>query len=124
MSITERGNGWKVEIDDGVMVWYFLPDMELDAFESDAYPVYERLLGRYNIDGMVTIVNLEDPFTSDVFALWEESANRAQAAGVERWAVVADGIKTISLQGKIDVGNLDTFTTEDKIEAIEWARQD
>lgn len=124
MSITERGNGWTVEIDDSVMVWHFLPNMELDAFEREAYPVYDRLLGKYNISGMVTIVDLEDPFSSAVFALWEESVNHAQAAGVKRWAVVADGIKVISLQGKIDVGDLETYTTDNRTEAIEWARQD
>lgn len=124
MSITKRGNGWTVEIDDGVMVWQFLSNMELDAFEREAYPVYDRLLDSYNIDGMVTVVNLEDPFTSDVFALWEESVDRAQAAGVERWAVVADGIKAISLQGKVDVGNVETFTSENRTEALDWVHQD
>jgi hypothetical protein len=118
----QSGDGWTVEIHDGIMVWEFLPGMELSTFETEAYPVYEDLLSEHDFDGMVTDVQLEDPFTSEAFEVWEKSAQQADQAGIERWAVVADGIKAISLRGKIDTGGLDTLTTEDRTEAIEWAR--
>jgi hypothetical protein len=70
---------------------------------------------------MVTVVKLDDPFTPDVFEVWERSVQRADEAGIERWAVVADGIKAISLRGKVDTGDLETLTTEDRTEAAEWA---
>ena len=122
MAATERGDGWTVEIDDGVMIWEFLPGMELSAFIEDAYPVFENLLATYDITGMVTVVKLDDPFTEDVFEVWEKTAQQLTEAGVGRWAVVADGIKAISLRGKINVGSLETHTTENRTEAIEWAR--
>jgi hypothetical protein len=122
MAATERGDGWTVEIDDGVMIWEFLPGMKLSAFIEDAYPVFEDLLATYDITGMVTVVKLDDPFTEDVFEVWEKTAQRLTEAGVGRWAVVADGIKAISLRGKINVGSLETHTTENRTEAIEWAR--
>lgn len=122
MSIAKSGEGWTVEINSGVMVWEFLPGMELRAFREDAYPVFENLVRRHDIEAMVTVVKLDDPFTGEVFEVWEQSAERAQDEGMERWAVVADGIKAISLGGKIDTGDLDTFTTEDRTEAVEWAR--
>lgn len=122
MAATERGDGWTVEIDDSVMVWEFLPGMELSAFIEDAYPVFEDLLATYDVTGMVTVVKLDDPFTEDVFEVWEKTAKRLNKAGVDRWAVVADGIKAISLRGKITVGSLETYTTENRTEAVEWAR--
>jgi hypothetical protein len=122
MSVQERGDGWTVEVDGSVIIWEFLPGMELPAFREDAYPVYERLLDDHDIDAMVTIVKLEDAFGADVFDVWEQSAMRAEQAGIERWAVVADGIKALSLRGKVDTGGLDTLTTEDRTEAVEWAR--
>jgi hypothetical protein len=118
----ESGDGWTVEIDGTIMIWEFLPGMELSAFADEAYPVYENLLSEYDVDGMVTDVLIDDPFNSEVFEVWEKSALRAEEAGLERWAVVADGITAISLGGKIDTGGLDTLTTEDRSEAVEWAK--
>lgn len=122
MAQKQSGDGWTVEIQDGLMIWEFLPGMELSAFEAEAYPVYEDLISKHNFDGMVTDVQLEDPFTPEAFEVWEKSAQRADQAGIERWAVVADGIKALSLGGKIDTGELETLTTENRSEAIEWAR--
>lgn len=121
MVASHTGDGWTVELDDGVMVWEFLPGMELDAFRDDAYPIYEDLLAEHDIDGMVTVVKLDDAFTGEVFEVWEKSAQRAEAGGIKRWAVVADGIKAISLRRKVDAGGLETLTTEDRSEAVEWA---
>jgi len=122
MTVSERGDGWTVEVDDSVMVWEFLPGMELEAFRSEAYPVYEDLLRSHDVDAMVTVVKIDDAFNEEVFKIWENSARRADQAGVERWAVVADGIKALSLRGKVDTGSLETLTTEDRAEAMEWAR--
>lgn len=121
MSVTESGDGWTAEIEDGVLIWEFLDGMELSAFETEAYEVYEELLGSYDIDAMVTHVQMADPFDSDTFEVWERSAQKADSAGIERWAVVADGITAISLRGKIETGGLETLTTENRTEAVEWA---
>jgi hypothetical protein len=123
MPETRSGDGWTVEVEDGVMTWEFLPGMELSSFGAEAYETFEELLDSHDISGMVTVVKLDDPFTPEVFEVWEKSAQRAGQAGIERWAVVADGIKAISLRGKIDTGSLETLTTEDRIEAVEWARE-
>jgi hypothetical protein len=122
MGESHSGDGWTVEMDDGVMVWEFLPGMELSAFGEEAYPVYEDLLETHDVDGMVTVVKLDDAFNADVFEVWEQSAQRAEQAGIQRWAIVADGIKALSLGGKVDTGGLETLTTEDRSDAIEWAR--
>jgi hypothetical protein len=123
MTQSRRGDGWRVELDHGVMVWEFLPGMELSAFAEDAYPVFEDLLTSHDIDGMVTVVRLDDPFTGAVFDVWEQSAARADRAGIDRWAVVAEGIKAISLRGKVDTGDLETMTTEDRAAAVDWAQR-
>jgi hypothetical protein len=122
MAHKQTGDGWTVEARDTIMIWEFLPGMELSAFREDAYPVFEELLSEDDFDGMVTDVQLDDPFTAEAFEVWEKSAQRADETGLQRWAVVADGIKAISLGGKIDTGGLETLTTEDRAEAVEWAR--
>jgi hypothetical protein len=124
MPTTEHGDGWTVDVEDGLMLWEFEQGMNLAAFEAQAYPVFEDLLESHDVTAMVTVVRLDDPFTADVFNLWEESGQRLDAAGGEKWALVADGVKAISLRGKIDVGDLDVHTTERREDAVEWARDD
>lgn len=121
MSVTKTGDGWTVEIDDSVIIWEFLPGMELSSFKEDAYPVFEELVDTHNLESMVTVVKLDDPFNSETFQVWEQSAQRAESTGIERWGIVADGIKAISLRGKIDTGGLETLTSEDRTEVVEWA---
>ncbi|ERH08207.1 MAG: hypothetical protein J07HN4v3_00573 [Halonotius sp. J07HN4] len=121
MTVSQRGNGWTVEVDDGVIVWEFLQGMELSAFQEEAYPVYEDLLSSHDINGMVTDVQIDDPFDADAFEVWEKAAKRAEQGGLDRWAIVAEGITAISLSGKIDTGGLETLTTEERTEAVEWA---
>jgi len=123
MAQKHRGEGWTVELNDGVMVWEFLPGMELSAFEEEAYPIYEEMLTDNDIDGLVTVVKMDDAFNEAVFSVWERSAQRAEEAGIGRWAVVAEGIKSLSLRGKVNVGDLDTLTTENRTDAVEWAGQ-
>lgn len=122
MTQKQTGDGWTVEARGDLLIWEFLPGMELSAFEKEAYPVYKDLISQNDFKGMVTVVELSDPFTPEAFEIWEKSAQQAEQAGIDRWAVVADGIKALSLRGKIDTGDLDTLTTEDRSEAIEWAQ--
>jgi hypothetical protein len=120
MSVSRSGDGWTVEVDGTVMVWEFLPGMELTSFKQNAYPVFEDLLDTHEITGMVTVVRLDDPFNEEVFSVWEQTAKRVAEDGMDRWAVVADGITAISLRGKVDTGEVKTLTTEDRAEAVDW----
>lgn len=121
MELHDHGSGWAVYVDGPVMLWEFKSGMELAAFADEAYPVYEDLLERGDFRAMVTDVQLDDPFTSEAFDLWERSAQTAVGAGIERWALVAEGIKSMSLRGRIQTGELEIHTTEDRAEAITWA---
>lgn len=123
MSVSKSGDGWTVEVDGTVMIWEFLPGMELESFKQNAYPVFEKLLDTHEIAGMVTVVTLDDPFNEEVFSVWEQTAQRAAEGGLDRWAIVADGIKAISLRGKVDTGGVKTLTTEDRTEAADWVRK-
>lgn len=122
MSRQQTGEKWTVELDDNVLIWEFLSGMELSSFRKEAFPVYQQFLSEHDIEAMVTDVRIDDPFNSEVFEVWEESARVADREGVSQWAIVAEGIKAISLGGKIDTGDLETLTTEERSEAIEWAK--
>lgn len=123
MTESHTGEGWKVKTENNVIIWDFEQGMELSAFKEEAYPLYEKLIEEKNLKAMVTVVKLDDPFNKEAFQVWEKAAQRAQEAGMEKWAVVAEGITAISLKGKIDVDNLEVLKTEDREEAINWAEK-
>lgn len=122
MAPSESGDRWTATVEDGVIVFEFLPGMELESFGEEAYPVYERFLTEYETDGLVTVVELDDPFDAETFEVWERTAQRAVEGGITRWATVTDGVKAISLRGKMDTDSLEITVTEDRTEAVEWAR--
>ena len=122
MSRQESGTGWTAQYDDGAIIFEFRPGMPLSAFGDEAFPVYDRYLRTKDATGLVTVVELEDPFDASTFEVWEKTAQRGVEGDLDRWAVVADGIKGISLRGKIDTDDLETKVTDDRTEAIEWAQ--
>jgi hypothetical protein len=122
MAPSRTGEEWTAKVRGNTLVWIFLPRLDPALFEHRAADAHEELLSMYDIGGMVTVVKREDPFTEDVFRLWQTVVESAIAAGVERWAAVAEGIDDISVQNKVSVDGLETYTTEDRDEAIRWAQ--
>jgi hypothetical protein len=122
MAPSRTGEEWTVKVRGDTLVWIFLPRLDPALFEHSAADAHEELLDMYDIEGMVTVVKREDPFTEDVFRLWQIVVESAAAAGVGRWAAVADGIEDISLHNKVSVDGLETYTTEDRDDAIQWAQ--
>lgn len=121
MTISRSGEAWTIAVDDSVIIWKFLPGTGLANFEHSAFPVFEEFLTTYDIESLLTIIQLEDPFTRSVFDTCEKSARLADDAGVQKWAIVAEGIKDVSLTGEITTGDLAVVTTEDREKALEWA---
>jgi hypothetical protein len=122
-----EGTNWSLEYDDGVVVGVFDEGMPLDAFETEAYPAFEAIIGEHREDivGTADLVRLEDPFGDDVLEIWEQAANEsAQLPNYRRAALVADGIKKLSLKKKLRVPGAEVGTFEDHQTAIEWAREE
>lgn len=119
---SRSGEEWTVKVRGNALVWIFLPELSPALFEHSAAQAHEELLEMYDIDSLVTVVKRDDPFTGEVFQLWQVVVERATTAGVEQWAVVAEGVEDISVQTKVSVNSVETYTTEDRAEAIQWAQ--
>ncbi|MEZ3117189.1 hypothetical protein RYH80_14835 [Halobaculum sp. MBLA0147] len=121
----ERGENWSLEYDDGVVIGRFERGMPLSAFEEEAYPAFERILGEHETDIVATadIVRLEDALGQDVLDIWEQAARESsQLPNYERAALVADGILKYGLKGQLRVPDAEIETFEDPERAIHWAR--
>jgi len=115
------GEHWQARLVDDVLVYEFQSGMDPEDFGGEAYEAYTDFLDREAVTAMVTVVEMDDPFGPDAFETWERSASLAVDNGIERWAVVAEGIKQLSLKSKLDVSGLDVLTTDSRDEALDWA---
>lgn len=125
LMVSDSGDKWSVKSEGDTLVWIFEEGMDLSKFKEEAYPTYESILvdEGENVNGMVTIVNFDDPFNKDAFKVWEKAGQKASEEGIDRWAVVAEGLTKMSLKGKLDFDGLEVNSTEDEKDAIEWARE-
>jgi len=124
LSISESGGDWNVKSEGNTLVWTFNEGMSLSKFGEEAYPTYEQILADHGekIEGMVTVIEMDDPFNEDAFEVWENAGKKAQEEGIRKWALVADGLTKISLRGKLDYDDLRVKGFEEKDEAVEWSR--
>lgn len=123
----EAGDNWSLEYADGIVIGTFEEEMRMSAFEEEAYPAFERILDEHAADivGTADLVNIADPFDKNVFEVWEDAAaETAQLPNMERAGIAADGIKAISLAGRLSVPGIEVETFDTHAEAIEWARGD
>lgn len=59
----ERGDNWSLEYDDGVVIGRFEHGMPLSAFETEAYPAFERILEHHRDDIVATADVVRHPET-------------------------------------------------------------
>jgi len=125
ISISESGDNWSVKSDQNTLVWVFEEGMDLSKFGEEAYPLYKQILADHGeaVEGMVTIINMKDPFNDDAFEVWENAGKKAQEEGVEKWVLVADGLTQLSLREKLDYQDLRVKGEESRDKAIEWVRE-
>jgi hypothetical protein len=122
-----EGTAWSLEYDDGVVVGRFHEDMPLEAFEEEAYPAFEEIVGRYRDDivGTADLIEVEKTLGDDILSIWEDAANASsELPNYRRGALVADGLKRLALQNKLKVPDAEIKAFEDLNTAIEWARGD
>ncbi len=121
----KEGENWSLTYEEGVVIGEFGEEMKLEAFEEEVYPAFEDLLAVYERDIVATAdyVRISDPFSRDIFDVWEAAAREsAMLPNYERAALTAEGIKAISLRGKLSVPGAEFRAFDDHETAIEWAR--
>ncbi|MFC6719711.1 hypothetical protein ACFQGT_13005 [Natrialbaceae archaeon GCM10025810] len=123
----QSGTEWEFRVDGDVIVGEFPEETELSGTESDAMVErFTELLERPNTDAHVSVLRSTEPYSKEGQENLRQSALASVERGVDRWAVVAEGTKRLTMKTNVDVDGLDveTFGLEEKAEAIEWARRE
>jgi hypothetical protein len=122
MSVRTEVRGWTVDRRERTLVFEFGEDMDQSEFGESAWRKYTDLLDDGEVDAVVTVLELDEAFSSDTFDVWAESAAAAVDAGVDRWAIVADDkLKRMSIRSQMDESGLSVESFADRDEALAWA---
>ena len=115
-------NNWSCEVNQDVLVFEFEEGMDQSEFGGAAWEEYTTRIEDHDVSGLVTVVRVDDAFKPETFEVWNRSGQKAVQEGVTDWAIVAEGLKSMSLKSQLDVPGLDVYTTDDRRDAIEWVR--
>lgn len=120
--MSATGSNWSCDVLGNVLVFEFEEEMDQSEFGGAAWAEYTKRLDRREVTGLVTVVRMDDAFSSDTFEVWNRSGRRAVEAGVSKWGIVAEGLKQMSLKSQLDVPGLEVLATDDREEALSWVR--
>lgn len=95
------------------------------AQPEDRAAVNERLkelLGRETVTSYVAVDDTDGPVSSERFEDIERLSAFAARNGIERIALVGEGVKTIAIEGTVDHPDLEVDRFEDRAAAVDWVR--
>lgn len=115
---TERD--WSLTFEDGVVTVELPATLELDAETGAAInEAFVSTLEREDVDGILTLLRVENPIGSGVFEAVQHAGDVAVDEGVSRWAVVVEErVKGMAFQSKL--AGVETRIFEDETAAREF----
>lgn len=110
-----------VDVEDGVAVveWY-----EQRPEDGMAGAQVRDLLEREGIEAYVAVDRTEGYLGKETQEELERLATLAAENGIERVGLVGEAIKALAAKRAFDEHGLAVYTSEDREDAVEWARND
>lgn len=111
-------------VEGSVIVAEFPRGVTIDAETAEAVERrWGELVVREAVTGHVVVIEAEDSMGFELLDAAESAARTGTDHGLRRWAVVADDIKQLAVRNRVDVPGLEVLTTDDREEAMAWARE-
>jgi hypothetical protein len=119
------GPGWSFRVVDNVIVGEFPEGTELTGKESDKMVErFTELVERPETTAHVTILRSSEPYSEAGQETLKHSAEAGVEHGITRWGIVAENIKSLTVQSKVDVDGVEAVEAFDDAEdAIDWATE-
>lgn len=115
---------WELSVEGSVIVGRFAREMAVDMETFlDVGEEWSDLVTRDGVTAHVAIFETEESIGWEVLDAMERAAEMGVDSGIERWAIVADGVKRLAVKNRVEMPGLDVMTTDDPEEAFEWARR-
>ncbi|PSQ35803.1 hypothetical protein BRD08_06100 [Halobacteriales archaeon SW_10_66_29] len=114
-------SAYGIETAGRVLLFEVTGSLDQDGFATAFDGLIERI-GSRDVDAVVSEVTTDESYSVGIFREWEEAGQRAATHGVDRWAVVAPGIKSLSLKSQLEESSLTVTDADDREAALSWAR--
>lgn len=120
MSHTEPVKNWDVRVENGTVVVELPDGIELDQQTGQQInDEFFEAVGQPNVDSVLTLLRVENPLGSGLFAEVKRGSDEAAAKGVSQWAIhVQQKVKGMAFTSQID--ELETKVFEDEQTARDW----
>lgn len=112
---------WELYVEGNALIAEFGADIDTDAETFAAVNErFEELAARDGVDAHVSVLRMESPLSSDVFAKAQEAAAVGTEYGIHTWVLVADRIKRMAMQDKVgEIEGVELQTADSVEEAVE-----
>lgn len=81
----------------------------------------EKLRKNPHVNATVDIVTMEKAAGNLLLDTVEQAAREGREYGLEKYAIVSDDIEKYAMKNKVDIDGIETFTSDDPEEALDWA---
>ena len=81
----------------------------------------EKLRENPHVNATVDIVTMEKAAGNLLLDTVEQAAREGREYGLEKYAIVSDDIEKYAMKNKVDIDGIETFTSDDPEEALDWA---
>lgn len=117
---------WELYVEDNVVVARFPEGMPADEDEfAKVNEQFEDLAADEDVTAHISFVQMDDALHEGVYEKAAEAARVGKTYGIDKWAMVSEGIKKMAVASSInDVEGIETITTSDFDEAMAWATEE
>lgn len=109
------GNVSVAELDDHRIFYEEAEDIGADFID--------KLRTHPEVTATVDIVTMDQPAGDLLLDTVEEAAREGREYGLEKYGVVSEDVTKYAMKSRVDVDGVETFTTDDPREALDWAME-
>jgi hypothetical protein len=113
---------WRLYVEGNAVIAEFPEGMPSEESEYEKVNErFEQLATRNGVDAHISVLNMDAALNEEVFEKAKEAAEIGIDFGIDKWAIVSDGIKSMALESQVtEIPDVQTTTADDIDEALEW----
>ncbi len=119
---SHTGNGWKMYVDENVVVAEFTEAVAFDEVEQ-INETFLALTARDGVNATVACIDMEDAAGRKMLDGAQAAAKEAKDNGLEKWAIADDGIGKLAIKNRVDLPEYEVEAFDERTPAVDWAKE-
>lgn len=118
---SKSGHGWKMTVDDNVLVAEFTDAAAFDEAE-EINETFIELVQSDGVDATVACIEMDGSAGNKMLDGAKQAAQAGVEHGLRRWGIADPGIGKLAIKNRVDIPELDVEGFDSRDEAIRWAK--